>query len=203
MLRNKIFTDPLMDNNPITRQVLGICSALAVTVKVELAVVMSLAVIFVLTMSNVTVSFFRKNIPHNVRIIVQLIIIASLVAMIDQILKAYMYSVTKELSVFIGLIITNCIVLGRADTFAMNNNVKNAFIDGLGNSFGYGLILILVAIFREFLGSGTIYGIPIIPKDLYDSGYIDNGLMLLAPGAFIVLGLIIWLQRTKTGYVEE
>ena len=203
MLRNKIFTDPLMDNNPITRQVLGICSALAVTVKVELAVVMSLAVIFVLTMSNVTVSFFRKNIPHNVRIIVQLIIIASLVAMIDQILKAYMYSVTKELSVFIGLIITNCIVLGRADTFAMNNNVKNAFIDGLGNSFGYGLILILVAIFREFLGSGTIYGIPIIPKDLYDSGYIDNGLMLLAPGAFIILGLIIWLQRTKTGYVEE
>jgi len=203
MLKNKVFIDPLMDNNPITRQVLGICSALAVTVKVELAVVMSLAVIFVLTMSNVTVSFFRKNIPHNVRIIVQLIIIASLVALIDQILKAYMYSVTKELSVFIGLIITNCIVLGRADTFAMNNNVKNAFIDGLGNSFGYGLILILVAIFREFLGSGTIYGMPIIPKDLYDYGYIDNGLMLLAPGAFIILGLIIWLQRTKTGYVEE
>ena len=203
MLRNKIFTDPLMDNNPITRQVLGICSALAVTVKVELAVVMSFAVIFVLTMSNVTVSFFRQHIPHNVRIIVQLIIIASLVAMIDQILKAYMYSATKELSVFIGLIITNCIVLGRADTFAMNNNVKNAFIDGLGNSFGYGLILILVAIFREFLGSGTIYGMSIIPKDLYDFGYIDNGLMLLAPGAFIVLGLIIWLQRTKTGYVEE
>ena len=203
MLKNKVFIDPLMDNNPITRQVLGICSALAVTVKVELAVVMSLAVTFVLTMSNITVSLFRKQIPHNVRIIVQLIIIASLVAMIDQILKAYMYSVTKELSVFIGLIITNCIVLGRADTFAMNNNVKNAFIDGLGNSFGYGLILILVAIFREFLGSGTIYGIPIIPKDLYDSGYIDNGLMLLAPGAFIVLGLIIWMQRTKTGYVEE
>ena len=203
MLKNKVFIDPLMDNNPITRQVLGICSALAVTVKVELAVVMSLAVTFVLTMSNVTVSLFRKKIPHNVRIIVQLIIIASLVAMIDQILKAYMYSVTKELSVFIGLIITNCIVLGRADTFAMNNNVKNAFIDGLGNSFGYGLILILVAIFREFLGSGTIYGIPIISKKLYDFGYIDNGLMLLAPGAFIVLGLIIWIQRTKTGYVEE
>ena len=203
MLKNKVFIDPLMDNNPITRQVLGICSALAVTVKVELAVVMSLAVTFVLTMSNITVSLFRKQIPHNVRIIVQLIIIASLVAMIDQILKAYMYSVTKELSVFIGLIITNCIVLGRADTFAMNNNVKNAFIDGLGNSFGYGLILILVAIFREFLGSGTIYGISIIPKDLYDSGYIDNGLMLLAPGAFIVLGLIIWMQRTKTGYIED
>ena len=203
MLRNKTFTDPLMDNNPITRQVLGICSALAVTVKVELAIIMTVALTFVLTMSNVIISIFRKQIPHNVRIIVQLIIIASLVATIDQILKAYMYSVTKELSVFIGLIITNCIVLGRADTFAMNNNVKNAFIDGLGNSFGYGLILILVAIFREFLGSGTIYGIPIISKSLYDSGYIDNGLMLLAPGAFIVLGLIIWMQRTKTGYVEE
>ena len=203
MLKNKVFIDPLMDNNPITRQVLGICSALAVTVKVELAVVMSLAVTFVLTMSNVTVSLFRKQIPHNVRIIVQLIIIASLVAIIDQILKAYMYSVTKELSVFIGLIITNCIVLGRADSFAMNNNIKNAFIDGLGNSFGYGLILILVSIFREFFGSGTIYGIRIIPEGLYSSGYIDNGLMLLAPGAFIVLGLIIWLQRTKTGYIEE
>ena len=203
MLKNKIFTDPLMDNNPITRQVLGICSALAVTVKVELAVVMTIALAFVLTMSNVTVSFFRKQIPHNVRIIVQLIIIASLVALIDQVLKAYMYSISKELSVFVGLIITNCIVLGRADGFAMNNNVKKSFIDGLGNSFGYGLILILVSIFREFFGSGTIYGIPIIPEGLYDSGYINNGLMLLAPGAFIVLGLIIWLQRTKTGYIEE
>ena len=203
MLKNKVFTDPLMDNNPITRQVLGICSALAVTVKVELAVVMTIALTFVLTMSNVTVSIFRKQIPHNVRIIVQLIIIASLVATIDQILKAYMYSVSKELSVFVGLIITNCIVLGRADSFAMNNNVKNAFIDGLGNSFGYGLILILVSIFRELLGSGSIYGIPIIPQGLYDFGYVNNGLMLLAPGAFIVLGLIIWLQRTKTGYIED
>ena len=203
MFRNKIFTDPLMDNNPITRQVLGICSALAVTVKVELAVVMTLALTFVLTMSNVIVSTFRKQIPHNVRIIIQLVIISSLVALADLVLKGFMYSVSKELSVFVALIITNCIVLGRADTFAMNNNVKNAFIDGLGNSFGYGLILILVAIFREFLGSGTIYGMSIIPKNLYDSGYIDNGLMLLAPGAFIVLGLIIWMQRTKTGYVEE
>ena len=203
MLKNKVFTDPLMDNNPITRQVLGICSALAVTVKVELAVVMTLALTFVLTMSNVTVSLFRKQIPHNVRIIVQLIIIASLVATIDQILKAYMYSVSKELSVFVGLIITNCIVLGRADSFAMNNNVKNAFIDGLGNSFGYGLILILVSIFRELLGSGSIYGMSIIPQGLYDFGYVNNGLMLLAPGAFIVLGLIIWLQRTKTGYIED
>ncbi len=203
MLRNKIFTDPLMDNNPITRQVLGICSALAVTVKVELAVVMTLALTFVLTMSNTLVSIFRKQIPHNVRIIVQLTIIASLVVLADLMLKGFMYDVSKELSVFVALIITNCIVLGRADGFAMNNNVRDSFIDGFANSLGYGIILILVAIFREFLGSGTIYGISILPESLYVNGYIDNGLMLLAPGAFIVLGLIIWVQRTSTGFVEE
>jgi len=203
MLRNKIFTDPLMDNNPITRQVLGICSALAVTVKVELAIVMTLALTFVLTMSNTLVSIFRSQIPHNVRIIVQLTIIASLVALSDLVLKGFMYSVSKELSVFVALIITNCIVLGRADAFAMNNNVKDSFIDGIANSLGYGIILILVAMFREFLGNGSIYGIPLLPESLYQNGYIDNGLMLLAPGAFIVLGLIIWIQRTKTGYIEE
>ena len=203
MLRNKIFTDPLMDNNPITRQVLGICSALAVTVKVELAVVMTLALTFVLTMSNTLVSIFRKQIPHNVRIIVQLTIIASLVVLADLMLKGFMYDVSKELSVFVALIITNCIVLGRADGFAMNNNVRDSFIDGFANSLGYGIILILVAIFREFLGSGTIYGISILPESLYVNGYIDNGLMLLAPGAVIVLGLIIWVQRTSTGFVEE
>ena len=203
MLRNKIFIDPLMDNNPITRQVLGICSALAVTVKVELAVVMTLALTFVLTMSNTLVSIFRKQIPHNVRIIVQLTIIASLVVLADLMLKGFMYDVSKELSVFVALIITNCIVLGRADGFAMNNNVKDSFIDGFANSLGYGIILVLVAIFREFLGSGTIYGITIFPESLYENGYIDNGLMLLAPGAFIVLGLIIWVQRTATGFVEE
>ena len=203
MLKNKVFTDPLIDNNPITRQVLGICSALAVTVKVEQAIVMTFALTFVLTMSNVIISIFRKYIPHNVRIIIQLTIIASLVVLIDLVLKAFLYSVSKELSIFVGLIITNCIVMGRADTFAMHNNVKNSFIDGLGNSFGYGLILVIVAIFRELFGSGAIYGFTIIPSSLYDSGYIDNGLMLLAPGAFIVLGLIIWLQRTKTGFIED
>jgi len=203
MLRNKIFTDPLMDNNPITRQVLGICSALAVTVKVELAIVMTLALTFVLTMSNTLVSIFRSQIPHNVRIIVQLTIIASLVALSDLVLKGFMYSISKELSVFVALIITNCIVLGRADAFAMNNNVKDSFIDGIANSLGYGIILILVAMFREFLGNGSICGIPLLPESLYQNGYIDNGLMLLAPGAFIVLGLIIWIQRTKTGYIEE
>ena len=203
MLRNKIFTDPLMDNNPITRQVLGICSALAVTVKVELAVVMTLALTFVLTMSNTLVSIFRNQIPHNVRIIVQLTIIASLVVLADLMLKGFMYDVSKELSVFVALIITNCIVLGRADGFAMNNSVKDSFVDGFANSLGYGIILVLVAIFREFLGSGTIYGVTIFPESLYANGYIDNGLMLLAPGAFIVLGLIIWVQRTATGFVEE
>ena len=203
MLRNKIFTDPLMDNNPITRQVLGICSALAVTVKVELAVVMTLALTFVLTMSNTLVSIFRNQIPHNVRIIVQLTIIASLVVLADLMLKGFMYDVSKELSVFVALIITNCIVLGRADGFAMNNSVKDSFIDGFANSLGYGIILVLVAIFREFLGSGTIYGVTIFPESLYANGYIDNGLMLLATGAFIVLGLIIWVQRTSTGFVEE
>ena len=203
MIKNKIFTDPLMDNNPITRQVLGICSALAVTVKVELAIVMTLALTFVLTMSNTLVSIFRNQIPHNVRIIVQLTIISSLVVFADLTLKAFMYDVSKELSVFVALIITNCIVLGRADSFAMNNNIKDSFVDGVANSLGYGLILILVAIFREFLGSGTIYGVSLLPESMYSSGYIDNGLMLLAPGAFIVLGLIIWLQRTYTGFVEE
>ena len=203
MNNKKTFIDPLIDNNPITKQVLGICSALAVTVKVEQALVMTLALTFVVTMSNTIVSLLRKYIPSSIRIIVQLAVISTLVTLIDKVLEAYMYDISKELSVFVGLIITNCIVLGRADGFAMNNNVKKSFIDGLGNSFGYGLILILVSIFREFFGSGTIYGIPIIPEGLYGSGYINNGLMLLAPGAFIVLGLIIWLQRTKTGYVEE
>ena len=198
-----IISDPMVDNNPITKQVLGICSALAVTVKVELAVVMTLALTFVLTMSNVLVSTFRKQIPHNVRIIIQLTIIASLVALSDEVLQAFMYSASKELSVFVALIITNCIVLGRADTFAMHNSVKDSFIDGFANSLGYGIILILVAFFREILGSGSIYGISLFPESFYQNGYIDNGLMLLAPGAFIILGLIIWLQRTKTGYVEE
>ena len=196
-MANKFFTDPLIDNNPITRQVLGICSALAVTVKVEMAVVMAIALTFVLTFSNLLVSLLRKHIPSNVRIIVQLTIIATLVILVDQILQAYMYDVSKELSVFVGLIITNCIVMGRADGFAMQNNVKNSFFDGLGNGIGYGAILIIVAIFRELLGSGTLMSIRLISSDF------NNGLMLLAPGAFIILSLIIWVQRTYTHYIEE
>ena len=205
-MANKFFSDPLMNDNPITKQVLGICSALAVTVKVEMALVMALALTFVLTSSNLIISSLRHHIPSNVRIIVQLIVIATLVILVDQVLQAYMYDISKQLSVFVGLIITNCIVMGRADAFAMSNSPKDALMDGLGNGIGYGSILIIVSIFRELLGSGHIYGYQIIPDSFYISEggwYMDNGLMLLAPGAFIVLGLLIWLQRTYTGYTEE
>ena len=201
-----IISDPLIDNNPITKQVLGICSALAVTVKVENAIVMSLAVMFVLAASNSIISLLRKMIPSKIRIIVQLTVIASLVVIIDEILKAYMYDISKQLTVFVALIITNCIVMGRAEAFAMQNNVKNSFIDGIGNAAGYGGILILVSAFREFLGYGTLLNYQIIPLSFYvESGgwYANNGLILFPPGAFIILGLIIWFQRTYTGYLEE
>ena len=206
MIGNKILRDPLIDNNPITRQVLGICSALAVTVKVEQALVMTIALTFVLTLSNTIISILRKKIPSNVRIIVQLTVIASLVILTDLILKAYLFNISKQLSVFVGLIITNCIVMGRAEAFAMQNSPKKSFLDGLGNSLGYGSVLILVSLIRELLGSGTILNIMIIPNSIYlENGgwYVNNGLMLLAPGAFIVLGLLIWLQRTITGYTED
>ena len=196
-MNKKIFTDPLIDNNPITRQVLGICSALAVTVKLEQALVMTLALTFVVTMSNVIVSMLRKYIPSSIRIIVQLMIISTLVTLIDKTIQAYMYDLSKELSVFIALIVTNCIVMGRADAFAMQNNVKDSFLDGIGNGLGYGMMLILVAFFRELFGFGTVFNLRILPDTF------NNGLMLLAPGAFIILGLIIWAQRTFTAYVEE
>ena len=197
MSNKKIFIDPLIENNPITRQVLGICSALAVTVKVEQALVMTLALTFVVTMSNTIVSLLRKYIPSSVRIIVQLAIISTLVTLIDKVLEAYMYDISKELSVFVALIVTNCIVMGRADAFAMQNNVKSSFLDGLGNGLGYGAILIIVASFRELLGFGTFLDFRILPE------FMNNGLMLLAPGAFIILGLIIWVQRSLTSFVEE
>ena len=193
-----VLKDPLMNNNPITLQVLGICSALAVTVKADTAVVMTIAVIFVLSMSNTIISLLRNLIPTRVRIIVMLSVIASLVILTDQILQAFMYDMSKQLSVFVGLIITNCIVMGRADAFAMQNTVKDSFLDGLGNGVGYGGILILVSIFRELFGNGSILGFMVLPES-----YVGNGLMLLAPGAFIILGLIIWLQRTYTKYIEE
>ncbi|MBC8257058.1 MAG: NADH:ubiquinone reductase (Na(+)-transporting) subunit D [Candidatus Marinimicrobia bacterium] len=201
-----IISDPMVDNNPITKQILGICSALAVTVKMEQAVVMSLALTFVLVCSNVIISLLRKGIPRKIRIIVQLTVIASLVILIDQILKAYLYDISKQLSVFVGLIITNCIIMGRAEAFAMQNNYKDAMYDGLGNAMGYGSILIIVSTFRELLGSGTLFNYSIIPASIYlENGgwYVNNGLMLLAPGAFIILGLIIWVQRTYTHYIED
>ena len=197
MDNKKIFQDPLISDNPITRQVLGICSALAVTVKLEQALVMTFALTFVLCLSNVVVSIIRNYIPNNIRIIVYMTIISSLVAIVDLFLKAYMYDISKELSVFIALIITNCIVMGRAEAFASKNGVYSSFLDGLGTSIGYGLILLIVAFFRELFGSGTIFDIQII------SPIYNNGLMMMAPGAFIVLGLIIWVQRTYTNFVEE
>jgi len=195
---SNIFKDPILNENPITKQVLGVCSALAVTVLVEKALIMAIALTLVLTCSNVAISLMRKVIPHRIRIIVQLTVIASLVILVDITLKAYAYEMSKQLSVFVGLIITNCIVMGRADAFAMQNTVKDSFLDGLGNGIGYGWILIIVATFRELLGSGTIMGLTLLPES-----YIGNGLMLLAPGAFIILGLIIWIQRTYTKYIEE
>ena len=198
-----IFTDPLINNNPITKQVLGICSALAVTVKLETALVMSLSVIFVLTLSNFIISLLREMIPSKVRIIIQLTVIASLVILVDEVLRAYMYDISKELTVFVGLIITNCIIMGRAEAFAMQSNRIDSIKDGFGNALGYSLILITVSIFREILGNGSILGYTLFPSSFYQSGYVDNGLMLLAPGAFIVLGLIAWLQGTITGNTGE
>jgi len=196
-------TDPLMKNNPISLQVLGICSALAVTVQLNTAVVMTLAVVAVLSTSNTVISILRNMIPGKVRIIVQLSVIASLVILTDQVLQAYMYDISKQLSVFVALIITNCIVMGRAEAYAMQNSPGKSFLDGLGNGLGYGGILISVAFFRELLGSGTVYGYPIIPDILYDAGYQNMGLMVLSPGAFIILGLIVWVQRIFSGVEEE
>jgi Na+-transporting NADH:ubiquinone oxidoreductase subunit D len=193
----------LWTDNPVFRQILGICSTLAVTNMVSNTLVMCAALTFVLVMSNVIISLLRNMIPSKIRIIVQLSIISSLVILADQFLKAYMYDVSKQLSVFVGLIITNCIVMGRAEAYAMANPPKKAFLDGLGNGLGYSGVLILVAIGREILGSGTLLGFPVIPQFLYDHGYVNCGVMVLAPGAFFLLGIIIWIQRAVSGYSEE
>jgi Na+-transporting NADH:ubiquinone oxidoreductase subunit D len=198
-----VLKDPLMNNNPITLQVLGICSALAVTVKMDTAVVMTLAVVTVLSVSNTVIAMLRNLIPSKVRIIVQLAIIASLVILTDQVLQAYMYDISKQLSVFVGLIITNCIVMGRAEAFAMQNPPGKSFLDGLGNGLGYGMILIVVSFFRELLGSGTVFGFQVVPNTLYAAGYENMGLMVLSPGAFIILGLIVWVQRIVAKIEEE
>lgn len=194
----KLITAPLNRDNPITMQVLGICSALAVTAKLEPAVVMALSVIFVLAMGNVVISLLRKTIPPRIRIIVQLVVIASLVIVVDQFLKAFAYNVSKQLSVFVGLIITNCIIMGRFEAFSMANKPWPSFLDGLGNGFGYGIILIIVGFFRELLGSGTLWGYPVMETlGLYGFGYENNGMMILPPMALIVVGIIIWVQRAR------
>lgn len=199
----RTLTDPMWSNNPISIQVLGVCSALAVTVKMDTALVMSLALISVVALSNAIISSIRRYIPSNIRILVMLSIVATLVIVADQILKALVYDISKQLSVFVGLIITNCILLGRAEAYAMANPPGKSFLDGLGNGLGYAWILMAVAFFRELLGSGRLFGYPVVPQFLYDWGYENNGIMMLAPGAFLLLGIIIWVQRAISGKVEE
>jgi Na+-transporting NADH:ubiquinone oxidoreductase subunit D len=205
--RKKLITDPLVDDNPITIQVLGICSALAVTTQMQPTMVMALSVIFVMVMANLTISLLRNTIPSRVRIIVQLAIVATLVTLVNEVLKAFAFDMYKELSVFIGLIITNCIVMGRLEAFALGNKPYDSILDGFGSALGYSWIILAVAFFRELWGSGSVFGYPVFENiaALFGGGFslATNGLMVSPVGAFIVLGLIIWVQRTKTGYVEH
>lgn len=189
--------NPLSKDNPVIVQVLGICSALAVTAKLQPAVVMTISVVAVLALANVIISCLRKTIPTSIRIIVQLVVVAALVVIVDQILKAFTYDVSKQLSVFIGLIITNCIIMGRLEAFALNNRPWPAFLDGVGNGLGYGIILIIVAFFRELFGSGTLWGYQVIPQWWYDAGYQNNGMMILPPMALITVACIIWVHRAR------
>ena len=195
--------NPLSKDNPVIVQILGICSAVAVTAKMEPAVVMTISVTAVLAFANVIISLMRKTIPSSIRIIVQLVVVAALVVIVDQVLKAYNYEVSKALSVFIGLIITNCIIMGRLEAFALNNRPWPAFLDGIGNGLGYGIILIIVSFFRELLGSGTIFGFQIFPDFWYEAGYMNNGLMILPPMALIVVACIIWVHRSINKDLQE
>jgi Na+-transporting NADH:ubiquinone oxidoreductase subunit D len=205
--RKKLVTDPLIDDNPITIQVLGICSALAVTTQMKPTLVMAISVIFVVAMSNVVISLMRNTIPSRVRIILQLAVVATLVTLVSELLKAFSYDMYKELSVFIGLIITNCIVMGRLEAFALGNKPYDSLLDGLGSALGYSWIILAVAFFRELLGSGSVFGYPVYANISSligdDFKLATNGLMVSPVGAFIILGLIVWVQRTKTGYVEH
>lgn len=202
--KNKeVLFNPLSKNNPVVVQVLGICSVLAVTAKLEPALVMGISVTAVLAFSNVIISLIRNTIPNNIRIIVQLVVVAALVIIVDQILKAYNYEVSKALSVFIGLIITNCILMGRLEAFALSNKPWPAFLDGVGNGIGYAIILVIVGFFRELLGSGSIMGYKVIPQAFYDMGYMDNGLMILPPMALITVACIIWAQRAHDKDLQE
>ncbi|MBO4995864.1 MAG: NADH:ubiquinone reductase (Na(+)-transporting) subunit D [Muribaculaceae bacterium] len=203
-INNKsVLLNPFSKNNPVVVQVLGICSVLAVTAKLEPAIVMGISVIAVLAFSNVIISLIRNTIPTNIRIIVQLVVVAGLVVIVDQLLKAYAYDVSKQLSVFIGLIITNCILMGRLEAFAMGNKPWPAFLDGIGNGIGYSIILVIVGFFRELLGSGTLLGIQVVPDSFYEAGYVNNGLMILPPMALIVVACIIWVQRARNKDLQE
>ncbi|MDC6361243.1 MULTISPECIES: NADH:ubiquinone reductase (Na(+)-transporting) subunit D [Flavobacteriaceae] len=203
-----LILDPLADNNPITIQVLGICSALAITAELKASVVMALSVLFVLGVGNVVISLLRNVIPSKIRIIVQLVVVATLVIIVDQVLKAFAYELSKTLSVFVGLIITNCIIMGRFEAFALGNGPWKSFLDGIGNALGYGVILVIVGFFRELLGSGTLFGIPVLgdpvtKTGLYSIGYENNGFMIIPPAALIVVGIIIWVQRSRNRTLIE
>lgn len=204
-----LILDPLADNNPITIQVLGICSALAITAELKASLVMSVSVIFVMGVGNVVISLMRNVIPSKIRIIAQLIVVATLVIVVDQVLKAFAYELSKTLSVFVGLIITNCIIMGRFEAFALGNGVWRSFLDGIGNALGYGVILIMVGFFRELLGAGTLFGVPVLgdpitKTGLYAIGYENNGFMIIPPAALIVVGIIIWVQRSRNkALIEE
>ena len=199
----EVFSTPLGMNNPVTVQVLGICSALAVTAKLEPAIVMGLSVTVITAFSNVVISLLRKTIPNRIRIIVQLVVVAALVTIVSEILKAFAYDVSVQLSVYVGLIITNCILMGRLEAFAMMNGPWESFLDGIGNGLGYAKILIIVAFFRELLGAGTLFGFQVIPQAVYDLGYLNNGLMLMPPMALIIVACIIWYQRARHKELQE
>jgi Na+-transporting NADH:ubiquinone oxidoreductase subunit D len=204
----KLVLDPLADNNPITIQVLGICSALAITAELKASLVMAFSVLFVLGVGNVVISLLRNVIPSKIRIIVQLVVVATLVIIVDQVLKAFAYELSKTLSVFVGLIITNCIIMGRFEAFALGNGPWKSFLDGIGNALGYGVILVIIGFFRELLGSGTLLGYavlgdPIAKTGLYAYGYENNGFMIIPPAALIVVGIIIWVQRSRNSQLIE
>ncbi|MDR2680930.1 MAG: NADH:ubiquinone reductase (Na(+)-transporting) subunit D [Tannerella sp.] len=202
--KNKeILLGPLSRNNPVIIQMLGICSALAVTAKLEPAIVMALSVTAVVAFSNVIISLLRNTIPNRIRIIVQLVVVAALVTVVSEVLKAFAYDVSKQLSVFIGLIITNCILMGRLEAFALGNRPWASFLDGIGNGLGYGIILVIIAFFRELLGSGTLFGYSVIPQAVYEAGYVNNGLMIMPPMALICCAVIIWIHRSRNKDLQE
>ncbi len=199
----EVFSTPISMNNPVTVQVLGICSALAVTSKLEPAIVMGLSVTIITAFSNVVISLIRKTIPNRIRIIVQLVVVAALVTIVSELLKAFAYDVSVQLSVYVGLIITNCILMGRLEAFAMSNKPWPSLLDGFGNGLGYGVILIILGFVRELFGSGTVWGYSVIPNAVYDFGYVNNGFMILPPMALIIVGIIIWIQRSKNPELIE